>query len=62
MDDARVDGTVWWYMDGTFLWYMDGLMMGVEETSVLCNHSSDRRMLEGNIPFWPGFFTNSDPT
>ena len=32
----------------TFLWYMDGLMMGVEDTSVLCNHSSDRRMLESN--------------
>ena len=48
MDDERVDGAFLWYMDGTFLWYMDGLMMGVEDTSVLCNHSSDRRMLESN--------------
>ena len=40
MDDERVDGA--------FLWHMDGLMVGVEDTSVLCNHSSDRRMLESN--------------
>ena len=43
-DDERDDERV----DGAFLWHMDGLMVGVEDTSVLCYHSSDGRMLERN--------------
>ena len=40
MDDERVDGAI--------LWHMDVFVVGVEDTSLVSNHSSDGRMLESN--------------